>query len=69
VLPYVVSGSRSNSIIYFQYIFDAKNSETMAMVSPSTGSMMGAGFTGKAGNRNFTFKVMDKIRDQISGKK
>ncbi len=41
----------------------------MAMVSPSTGSMMGAGFTGKAGNRNFTFKVMDKIRDQISGKK
>jgi hypothetical protein len=68
VLPYVVSGSRSNSVIYFQYIFDAKNSEMMAMVSPSTGSMMGAGFSGKAGNRNFTFKVMEKIRDQISGK-
>lgn len=70
VLPYVVSGSRSNSIMYFQYVFDADGGKMMCLVQPSTGSMMGAGsFGGHAGNRNFTFKVMDKIHDQILGKK
>ncbi len=70
VLPYVVSSSRSNSIMYFQYVFNGGDSKMMAMVKPSGGSMMAASsFTGKAGNRNFTIKVLNKLLDQIQGKK
>ncbi|MBL7927111.1 MAG: hypothetical protein JNK61_09400 [Bacteroidia bacterium] len=70
VLPNVMSGSRSNSVFYFQYVFDGKDGTMMAMVMPSQGSMMAAsGITGKAGKRNFTFKIMEKLLAQINGKK
>ena len=68
VLPYVVSSSHSNSVIYLQYVIDGTDNQTMALVKPSTGSMMLAGsITGKAGNRNFTIKVISKIVEQSKG--
>lgn len=70
VLPYVISGSRSNSVMYFQFVMDGADSQAMCVVRPSTGSMMLAGgLTGKAGNRNFTIKVMEKIMEQVKAKR
>lgn len=70
VLPYVVSGGTRNTIMYFQYVMDAADNQTMCLVRPSTGGMMLAGsVTGKAGNRNFTIKVITKIVEQSKGKK
>jgi hypothetical protein len=70
VMPYVVSSSHSNSIMYLQYVIDGADNQMMCLVMPSTGGMMLAGsITGKAGNRNFTIKVMEKLLEQINGKK
>lgn len=70
VLPYVISHSSSNSFLYFQYVIDAVDNQTICLVMPSTGSMMLAtGVTGKAGTRNFTMKTMTKIVEQIKGVK
>lgn len=67
-MPNVVSGSRSNMIIYFQMVLDAQDSQAMALVRPSGGGMMLAGgITGKAGTRNFTSKTIEKIVEQIKG--
>jgi hypothetical protein len=47
---------------------DAADSQMMCLVMPSTGGMMlASGVTGKAGNRNFTIKVVTKIVEQIKG--
>ncbi len=68
VLPYVVSTSNANSVMYFQYVIDASDNQAMCFVKPSGGSMMLAGSVGgKAGNRNFTIKIMEKIVEQIKG--
>jgi hypothetical protein len=68
VLPYVISGSNRNSILYFQYVLDGADSQTMCAVRPSSGGMMLAGgITGKAGNRNFTIKNITKIVEQSKG--
>jgi hypothetical protein len=70
VLPYVMSTSHANYILYFQYAMDGADSQPMAFVRPSTGAMMAAGsLTGKAGNRNFTIKVITKIVEQTKGGK
>jgi len=67
-LPMVMSTGSSNSVIYVQMVLDAQDSQAMALVKPSTGSMMLAGnVTGKAGTRNFTIKTMQKIVEQIKG--
>lgn len=67
-LPYVMSTSHSNSVLYFQYVMDGADSQPMCVVKPSTGSMMLAGsVTGKAGTRNFTIKTIGKIVDQSKG--
>jgi len=67
-MPIVISTSRSNTVMYIQMVMDAKDSGPMAVVKPSTGSMMlGSGVTGKAGTRNFTLKTMTKIVEQIKG--
>ena len=69
VLPYVVSSSQRNSVVYFQYVMDGTDSQAMCFVRPSTGGMMLAGgVTGKAGNRNFTIKIITKVVEQIKGK-
>jgi hypothetical protein len=69
VLPYVISGSHKNSVLYFQFVMDGADSQALCVVRPSTGSMMLAGgLTGKAGNRNFTIKVMEKVVEQVQGK-
>ena len=68
VLPYVMSTSSSNFIVYYQYVMDATDSQAMCFVKPSTGGMMlASGVTGKAGNRNFTIKVITKMVEQIKG--
>jgi hypothetical protein len=67
-LPYVISGSNSNSVMYLQFVIDAKDNQAVCLVKPSTGSMMlASGVTGKAGTRNFTIKTMTKIVEQIKG--
>jgi hypothetical protein len=69
VLPYVMSNSHSNYIMYYQYAFDAADSKIMCFVKPSTGgAMLASGVTGKAGNRNFTIKVIMKMVEQVKGK-
>jgi hypothetical protein len=68
VLPYVMSNSNSTYIAYYQYAMDAADSQLMCFVKPSTGGMMLANsVTGKAGNRNFTIKVITKMVEQIKG--
>lgn len=67
-LPYVVSSSSRNFMIYLQYVMDATDSQPMCMVKPGGGSMMLAGsVTGKAGTRNFTIKTLTKILEQVKG--
>jgi hypothetical protein len=69
VLPYVVSGGQRNSVIYIQYVMDGADSQPMCFVRPSMGSMMAAGSIGtKAGKRNFTIKIMEKVVEQVKGK-
>jgi hypothetical protein len=68
VLPYVMSTSNSNFVVYYQYAMDAADSQVMCFVKPSTGGvMLASGVTGKAGNRNFTIKVITKMVEQIKG--
>lgn len=68
VLPYVMSNSNANYVAYHQYAMDAADSQMMCFVKPSTGGMMlASGVTGKAGNRNFTIKVVTKMVEQIKG--
>lgn len=68
-MPYVVSTSHSNSMLYLQYVIDATDCQPVILVMPSTGaSMLGASVTGRAGTRNFTEKTLAKIVDQIKGK-
>jgi hypothetical protein len=68
VLPYVISSSNRNTVIYIQYVIDGIDNQAMCLVMPSTGGMMLAGsITGKAGNRNFTIKTMTKIVEQTKG--
>lgn len=69
VLPFVMSSSHANYVLYFQFVMDGADSQPMCLVRPSTGAMMAAGsLTGKAGNRNFTIKVISKIVEQSKGK-
>jgi hypothetical protein len=69
-LPYVMSTSHSNSVMYIQYVMDGADSQPMCLVKPSTGGMMlASGITGKAGTRNFTMKTMMKIVEQAKGKR
>lgn len=68
VLPYVMSNSNANYVAYHQYAMDGADSQMMCFVKPSTGGMMlASGVTGKAGNRNFTIKVVTKMVEQIKG--
>jgi hypothetical protein len=68
VLPYIISTSSRNSVMYFQYVIDGADNQAMCWVRPSTGSMMlASGITGKAGTRNFTIKTMMKIVEQSKG--
>ncbi len=69
VLPYVMSSSRANYVLYFQYVMDGADSQPICFVKPSAGAMMAAGsITGKAGARNFTIKVITKMVEQSKGK-
>jgi hypothetical protein len=69
-LPLVISSSNRNTVMYLQFVIDASDSQPVCVVKPSTGSMMvGGGITGKAGTRNFTIKTVEKIVEQIKGKK
>lgn len=68
ILPYVVSSSRSNMVIYMHYIYDAKTCDMMAYIRPSMGSMMGASYSGKAGKRTIEHKNLEKFTDMINGK-
>lgn len=67
VLPIVFTGSKTYHF-YYHYVFDCQNSHIMSFVTPSTGSMLSAGYTGKAGNKNLTIKVLKRIVEQIQGK-
>ncbi|AYB34197.1 hypothetical protein [Chryseolinea soli] len=69
VLPYVVSSSHTNFVLYFHYIMDAADSQSSAFVKPSQGAAMGAAYSGKAGHTNFTEKIFTKMTEQIQGKK
>jgi hypothetical protein len=44
ILPYVVSLNTHNSIMNFQYIFNAQDNQIMAYIQPSMGAMIGAGY-------------------------
>lgn len=69
ILPFVVSTSRNNSIIYVHYIYDAKTNEMMAYVMPSMASMIGASYIGgKSGKRTIEKKNLEKFNDQVNGK-
>jgi len=68
VLPYILSTSSTNSVVYFQYVIDGADSQPICLIRPSTGSMMLASrFT--TGKRNFTPKILEKIVDQVKRKK
>ncbi|PGH39858.1 MAG: hypothetical protein CRN43_06545 [Candidatus Nephrothrix sp. EaCA] len=67
-MPVIISQSNRDIIIYMQYVFDAADAEPMAIVKPSTGSLMALSIINKAGSRNFTTKTAQKIVAQIKGK-
>jgi len=70
ILPYVISTSKTNSIMFFHYIYDAKSCALMAFVQPKMGAMMAAGnFGGKAGKRTIEKTNLEKFTEQVNGKK
>lgn len=66
ILPYVITGSRTYHF-YFHYVFNCENSELMCYVQPPRSAMLTAGYSGKAGNKNLTIKVLKRIVEQIKG--
>jgi hypothetical protein len=65
VLPYVVSTSRANSIIYFQYVMDGADSQALCVVAPP--GKIGIMVAGR--NKNFNIRTLAKITEQVKGEK
>jgi hypothetical protein len=65
ILPYVMSTSRNNTVVFIKYIIDAADNMPMSFIRPKMGSMMLAGSVGvNSGSRNFTVKSFEEIMDQ-----
>jgi hypothetical protein len=70
VLPYVMSTSNANAVMYIKYVIDCADSSPMAMIRPGYGAMTLAGGIGsKAGARNYTRKSFEAVIEQIKEKK
>ena len=70
ILPYVLSTSQRNSVLFIKYLIDATDNMPMAFIRPKMGSIMLANGVGtNAGSRNFTVKSFEDFMEQYNDAK